>query len=100
MWWMLAGCALAGLLGLEIRRVLRERADEQHGPRRYAQYAEGRPDRPLQLIEIEDAGCPPPPVPAAPARERAGSAADEDDCGDDARSEAVWPRIVTRTPQE
>lgn len=52
MWWMLASCILSGLLGLEARRVLRGRADEAAGPRRYALYAEGLPHRALRIVEV------------------------------------------------
>jgi hypothetical protein len=64
MWWMLAGCGMAGLIGLEARRVLRARIADAKGPRHYALYMAGQPKRALRLMAIgaegsrvEDAGA-------------------------------------------
>jgi hypothetical protein len=56
MWWMVAEILLAAALGLEARRLWRERIDETTGLRRYALYAVGHGDRPLRLIEVDAAG--------------------------------------------
>jgi hypothetical protein len=52
MWWMLAGGLLAGMFGLEGRRVLRDRANDARGVRIYALYRAGDPYRALRLIEV------------------------------------------------
>jgi hypothetical protein len=51
MWWIVGACSLVVLAGAELRRVLRERADEA-ATRRYALYTPDRPDEAIMLVEI------------------------------------------------
>ena len=53
MWWMLAAGLVAALLGLELRRVVRARIEDA-GPRRYALYMPGQPDRALRILQVGD----------------------------------------------
>jgi hypothetical protein len=51
MWWIIGACSLVTLVGVELRRFLRDRAEEA-GPHRYALYAPDDPDRAILLVEV------------------------------------------------
>jgi hypothetical protein len=51
MLWIIGACALAVVAGVELRRSVRERAEDA-GPRRYALYAPNQPDRAILLVEV------------------------------------------------
>ena len=56
MWWIVGTCLCAGLLGLELRRLLRDRSAERSGTRRYARPASNTPDRALAIVEFGTGG--------------------------------------------
>ena len=71
MWWMLASCAVAGMALLEARRVLRDRSAEASGPRLYALYAPGHPERALRLVDVDADDLPAPAYAAGSVTPRA-----------------------------